>query len=158
MEEVARGNVLRWMGVAQIAGIFCVGPLDRLFNTRKGVVVGGALSTIAVLVALAAIPRPPAGMAAALLILLCFVTSYGIVIVAHGRSLFPDRLAGRGVKTGSLTTILGCTFLPNAQELIVDIFPAGEGAVQEIAQWVVLAFFATRLGVGHEAITAATVS
>src|SRR3546814_16513572 len=67
MGAVARGNVLLWMGVAQIAGIFCVGPLDRLFNTRKGVVVVGALSTIVVLVELAAIQRPPAGMAAALL-------------------------------------------------------------------------------------------
>src|SRR3546814_4819174 len=38
-------NVLFWMGVAQIAGILCIGPLDRLFNTRKGVVVAGALLT-----------------------------------------------------------------------------------------------------------------
>src|SRR3546814_6542369 len=104
------------------------------------------------LVALAAIPRPPAGMAAALLILLCFVTSYGIVIVAHGRSLFPDRLAGRGVTTVNLAQILGCTFLPIATGLIVDIFPAGEGAVPEIAYRVVFAFIdrkSTRLNSSH---------
>src|SRR3546814_16699773 len=71
MGAVARGNVLLWMGVAQIAGIFCVGPLDRLFNTRKGVVVAGAFSTISVLVALPAIPRPPSLMPSALLIHTC---------------------------------------------------------------------------------------
>src|SRR3546814_4589571 len=145
-------NVLLWMGVAQIAGILCIGPLDRLFNTRKGVVVAGALLTIAVLAALAAIPHPPLPLAATLLVLLCFVTSYGIVIVAHGRSLFPDRLAGRGVPTVTLAQIFGCTFLPIATGLIVDIFPAGEGAVPEIAYRVVFAFIdrkSTRLNSSH---------
>src|SRR3546814_16650484 len=80
--------------------------------------------------------------------LLCVVTSDGLVSVAHGRSLFPDRLAGRGVTTVNLAQILGCTFLPIATGLIVDIFPAGEGAVPEIAYRVVFAFIAIMLGLG----------
>jgi len=112
LDPLGRGHVLTAMSLAQVAGILAYGPLDRLFNTRKWIIVPGAAASVALLALLAALPRPPLGLAAALLVLLCLVSAYGVVIVAHGRSLFPDRLAGRGVTTVNLAQVAGTSFLP----------------------------------------------
>ena len=112
LDAVARGNVLLAMGVAQAIGVLCVGPLDRLFNTRKWVIVGGAGATLAVLGALALISHPPTWLAVGLLVALCGVSTYSVVIVTHGRSLFPDDLAGRGVTTVNLAQVTGSAVLP----------------------------------------------
>ena len=40
------------------------------------------------------------------------MTSYAVVIVAHGRSLFPDHLLGRGVTTVNIAQVVGLTALP----------------------------------------------
>ena len=145
---VARGNVLLAMGAAQLVGILCYGPLDRLFNSRKRVVVCGALLTISVLAALAAIPEPPVWLAAALLILMAGVTAYGIVIVAHGRGLFPDRLAGRGVTTVNLAQGAGTAILPIGTGWIVGAFPQADGASPEAAYRLAFAAIAAALACG----------
>lgn len=145
---VARGNVLLAMGGAQLVGILCYGPMDRLFNSRKRVVVCGAVLTISVLAALAAIPDPPVWLAAALLVLLAGVTAYGIVIVAHGRGLFPDRLAGRGVTTVNLAQGAGTAILPIGTGWIVGAFPQTDGASPEAAYRLAFAAIAVCLACG----------
>ena len=45
LDSIARGHVMLGMGLAQIIGILCYGPLDRLFGSRKKVVVLGVLLT-----------------------------------------------------------------------------------------------------------------
>jgi MFS family permease len=124
MDATARGNVILAMAAAQFAGILAVGPLDRVFNTRKWVIVPGALCTIGLLAALALIPRPALWAAVALLVLVCAVTSYAVTIVAHGRELFPDALVGRGVTTVNLAQVVGLTVLPIVTGSIVGAFPA----------------------------------
>ena len=89
LDSIARGHVMLGMGLAQIVGILCYGPLDRLFGSRKKVVVLGVLATTLVLVGLAALSRPPLWVAVSLLVALTFFAAYGIIIVAQGRSLFP---------------------------------------------------------------------
>jgi predicted MFS family arabinose efflux permease len=112
MDPLTRGNVLLAMGLAQLVGILAYGPLDRVFNTRKRVVMAGTLGSVVILGALAALSRPPAWLAVALLVLFCLVTAYGVVIVAHGRSLFPDELAGRGVTTVNLAQVVAARASP----------------------------------------------
>jgi MFS family permease len=128
LSSVARGHVMSVMVLAQVAGVLFYGPLDRLFDSRKRVVTAGACSTIAVLLALALWPRPPLALAIVLLTLLCFVTAYAIVIVAHGRSLFPDHLAGRGVTTVNLAQALGTALMPALVGFIVGEFVPSVGA------------------------------
>lgn len=97
LDAIAIGNVTLAMSVAMIAGSFGYGPLDRLFGTRKGVLLTGNLLLAAALLALAA--RPDAGLGQAV-VLLCAVGLLGSsfpLMVAHGRSFFPPHLAGRGV-------------------------------------------------------------
>jgi predicted MFS family arabinose efflux permease len=58
LDGIDRGNVLLGMGAAQIAGVFSYGPLDRIFRSRKKVVIGGV-----VLVAIAGGGFPAAAVA-----------------------------------------------------------------------------------------------
>jgi predicted MFS family arabinose efflux permease len=121
-----RGAVLFAMGLALVFGLLGVGPLERRLNTRKWLVAGMAGGAALVLVALAAWPQPPLPVAIGLLVLLCLLSCYPVVVVAHGRSLFPDHLVGRGATTVNLAQTLGSAALPALTGLAVAIAPAGE--------------------------------
>ncbi len=133
MDGTTRGNVLLVMAAAQLVGILVIGPLDRVFDTRKGVVlVAGSLS-VALLATLALVPSIPTTAAVALLIAYCAVTAFSVQIVAHGRTLFPDRLVGRGVTTVNFAQVLGLSLLPLVTGPIVGAFPAEGGGAPDIA-------------------------
>jgi predicted MFS family arabinose efflux permease len=130
---VARGNIILAMGVAQSLGILCYGPLDRLVGNRKRVVVLGALLSIAALVALGLVPRPPLWLAIALMVTLCFVASYAVVIVAQGRALFDAHQAGRGVTTVNMAQVVGAMLLPVLTGAVIGFFAPVAGVLPEIA-------------------------
>jgi MFS family permease len=146
LEGIARGNILLIMGLAQIAGVFTYGPLDRLVGSRKKVVIAGASLTITTLVAMASIAKPPLTVAVILLVIVTFVASYGVVIVSQGRALFPLSLAGRGATTVNMAQLLGLMGLPMVTGMIVGHFPAVGGLVPEIAyRWAFAALAAGNL-------------
>ncbi len=137
LTPVARGNVLIGMAVAQTIGVLVTGPLDRLFNTRKWVAVGGATATIATLLSLAAMPRPPVAVAIGLLMVLCAVSAYGVVVVSHGRTFYPEPLAGRGATTFNMAQVLGCALMPIGTGFIPGFFPRTTlGYAAEAYQWI----------------------
>ena len=142
LDAIARGHVMLGMGLAQIAGILCYGPLDRLLNSRKRVVILGVLATTLVLACLAGIENPPLWLSVGLLVALTFFAAYGIVIVAQGRSLFPAHLAGRGVTTVNMAQVLGCMALPAASGYVVTAFTPAGGTAPEIAYRAVFAMLA----------------
>lgn len=133
LDPVSRGNVIMAMGGAQVVGMLCYGSLDRVFNTRKGVVAGGAAASIIILSILAMSARTPAWMAISLLISLGFFAAYSPVLLTHGRSLFPDRLAGRGVTLVNLAQVAGSALMPALTGLIVGNFPTETAGRPEIA-------------------------
>ncbi len=128
LDGVQRGNVLLAMGATQILGILAYGPMDRVVGSRKKVVFAGAAISMVLLVVLAVLPRPPLWLAVVLLMAFCFFCAYGTVIVAQGRGLFPDRLAGRGVTTVNMAQCLGLAVLPAGTGYIVEAFGAGDVA------------------------------
>jgi MFS family permease len=132
-DAVTRGNILFAMTLAQTVGLLLAGPLERFFNTRKWVAIGGACITITLLGALALIPHPGPALAVALLLLHCGLTSYSVVVVAHGRSLYADHLAGRGVTLVNLSQLIGLTVLPIATGAVIGTFPVVDGASPEAA-------------------------
>jgi nitrate/nitrite transporter NarK len=95
------------MGVAMVVGNFAYGPLDRLFKSRKWVVLGGNLAGAACLFALWALPGGGVWQAAALLALVGLFGASFPLIMAHGRSFVPAHLVGRGVTLLNLFTIGG---------------------------------------------------
>ena len=104
---VQRGNVMLGMGVAAFFGSMLWGAADRLFNTRRLLVIWGACITSLLLAVLALWPHPPVWAAAVLLILFSGFGSYSIRVMIHGRALFPEHLAGRGMTTVNLGMALG---------------------------------------------------
>ena len=129
---VQRGNVLLAMGVAQTLGILAYGPMDRVLGSRKKVVFGGALISAFFLGALALVSQPPLWLAVMLLIAACFFCAFGTVIVAQGRTLFPDRLGGRAVTTVNLAQCLGLTVLPAVTGYIVEALGATDLAYRTV--------------------------
>jgi predicted MFS family arabinose efflux permease len=121
----ARGAAILGMGLLLSAGLLCVGPVERRLNTRKWLVVALATAVVAVLSALALWPRPPLWAGIGLLALVCVLSCYPVVVVAHGRSLFPDHLVGRGATTVNLAQTLGCAALPALTGLTAAAAPPG---------------------------------
>ena len=76
----------------------------------------------------ALIARPPLPVAVGLLVAVCFFCAFGTVIVAQGRTLFPDRLGGRAVTTVNLAQCLGLTVLPAVTGYIVEGWGGGDTA------------------------------
>lgn len=106
-DSLAIGQVTLWMAIAMTIGSLAYGPLDKVFNTRKWVIVAG---NFIVLVALGVfVFQPTIGLTSAtflfILIGLCG-TSYG-VNMAHGRAFLPAHLVGRGVTLFNFCAIFG---------------------------------------------------
>ena len=101
------GQISLVMGLSMIAGNFLYGPLDRIFGTRKWVIVAG--NTAGGLACLALFAMPAAGLLSStvLLALVGLTGASFAVIVAHARAFFPAHLTGRGVTLINLFGIGG---------------------------------------------------
>jgi predicted MFS family arabinose efflux permease len=122
LAEVDRGKILSVMAIAMILGTLFYGPLDRIFNTRRGVASIGATIAIVPLLALACFPAADLWQTVLALALFGFFGAYSLVVMAHGLALVPEDLAGRGA--AALNTAL----------------MAGAGIVQALTGEVVSAF------------------
>lgn len=124
LDTMQRGNVLLCMAIAQVIGTLLVGPMDRLLNTRKWVVAAAVSLTLASLVVLAVVPVSlPA--AVGLLLVVSGSSTYGSVLYAQVRGLFPDHLAGRSATVANMAPLLGASVLPTLTGFIPALFPGG---------------------------------
>ena len=140
LDAIARGNVLLALSIAILVAVMIMGPLDRIFDTRKWIVVVAAVATAAVLAVLAAFPELPLWAAVALLILFGLVGPYQMVLHAHARAIFPEHLVGRGL-TVQNTVAIGAVFLMQwASGAIVERF--ADASDPSYAYRVVFAFLA----------------
>ena len=99
-------------------GAMVYGPLDRLFNTRKWVILPGSLITAAAFILLAlAAPGLTAAIILIAIIGACGMT-YG-VLMAHARAFFPDRILGRGITLMNVLFIGGAGILQPISGAIV---------------------------------------
>jgi len=125
---IERGNAVSVMVFAMIAGAFFYGPLDRWLGTRKWVVVGGTLATIAALAALAIAPSMPVGAAS-----LAFGAIGGLgmtygVLMAHTRAFLPAPLLGRGLTLMNMALIGGAALIqPLSGAFVARLTVAGAG-------------------------------
>lgn len=148
LSPVARGNVLLAMAVAQFAGMLAIGPMDRLLDTRKWLIVAGAASSVAVLAVLALLEKPSLALAASLLVLLALVSQYPVVTFAHARALFPAAIAGRGITMVNLSQIVGAAVLPWATGVVIGAVATPGAPYPEHAYRLVFATIAAPLFVG----------
>ena len=105
------GGVALAMAMALTVGGLGYAPLDRVFNTRKWVVMAGAMPVLAAIGGLAIRPAPDAATAALAMTAIClFGTSYAVTM-AHGRAFVPLHLTGRGVTLLNFFSISGAGFM-----------------------------------------------
>ncbi|GAA6163643.1 MFS transporter [Pelagimonas sp. KU-00592-HH] len=95
------------MGLAMIAGTLAYGPADRIFGTRKWVVLIGNLIVALSCFALAFWLTSSALVSIILMSVIGFFGAAFPVIIAHARSFFPPHLTGRGVTLLNLFGIGG---------------------------------------------------
>ncbi|WP_323021325.1 MFS transporter [Pararhodobacter sp.] len=106
-DALAIGSATLVMALAMVAGSFAYGAADRVFGTRKGVVLVGNLLSAACVLALWFLPTAGFWAVAALMAGIGFFGSSFPAMVAHGRSFFPPHLLGRGVTLMNLFGIGG---------------------------------------------------
>jgi predicted MFS family arabinose efflux permease len=122
-----RGLVLTGMAAIQMVSILVFGPLDRVFDTRKWLIVVGGLATLVLMATLAILPAPSLGQAVGLLCLMSSTSAYGTLVLTHMRAHFPNTLAGRGATTGNIAQLAGAALLPILTGFIPVAAASGAG-------------------------------
>jgi len=144
--SVARGNVLLFMSLGTIAGGLSFGSLESRLGHPRPLALGGAAITVVVLAVLALVPRLPLPAVTALLTLLGFGGAYTVLLIAHGRALFPDRLVGRAMTMVNFANFVGIGMVQITSGLIIGAFPPGpDGVPPEAAYRTVFGFIAVTL-------------
>jgi len=123
-----RGTILLVPVLAQMAGSLVWGSADRLFTSYKLPILTGALATGALLAWLAFAGAPPIAVLVAWLCLFGLFAAYTPVLIAHGKSLFPPRLIGRGMTLLNMGTMGGVFVSQTLTGAAIDLFPAQDGA------------------------------
>ena len=145
VDKITAGNILLGMAIALMIASVTLGPLEQYLNTRKHLAMGCSAVVGGALVILAVWPQPPLALAIALLVLIGAASAYNIVVAGHGRSLFPDRLAGRGMALIGIALMGGPFVMQALTGLIIGAFEeagAAGAAVPMAAYQAVFAFLA----------------
>lgn len=101
------GKAALIMSVAMVIGNFAYGPLDRVFGTRKWIVVVGNLGGAGAVFLLLSFPTHSLWVSVGLMSLIGLFGSSFAMLIAHARSFFPAHLTGRGVTLLNLFGIGG---------------------------------------------------
>ena len=114
------GEITLFMAIAMIVGSLVYGPLDKLLNTRKWVILVGNLLVLGALLTLIIQPVSTIGMVTLVFIAIGLGgTSYG-VLMAHGRSFLPSHLVGRGVTLINFCSIFGAGVMQFISGRVID--------------------------------------
>lgn len=123
LDILARGNVLLLMGMGSIAGAFLFGPLDRVFNSRKKVVMAGASLASVLFIVLGVVDGPGVIFVGACFAGLAMLGGYMLVLTAHARAFFSDRLMGRGLTLTNMLNMGGVAVMQVATGALLGSGP-----------------------------------
>jgi sugar phosphate permease len=132
------GQVTLIMAIAMVVGSFAYGPLDRIFGTRKGVVLTGNLLAATCLITLWWMPAGGVWPSALLLGGVGVLGMSFPLLMAHGRSFFPPHLLGRGVTLLNMFSIGGVGLL---QVFSKQVYAAASAATPQAAHSGIFLFF-----------------
>lgn len=134
LSPVDAGNILLLAVIAYQTGMLAFGPLDRLLDTRKWIAIGGNLMIVCLLATLALASRAPIWVTIGAIIGIGFFSASSTMVLTDGRSIFPDRLIGRGIATMNTAVMLGVACMQTLSGIVVGAFePLANGARTEIA-------------------------
>ena len=110
LDSAARGQVLIYMAGAAAISYFIWGPMDRIFNTRKWIIVASTACQVLCVGAFVVAPGLSLTSATILFTLMGILNGVTVVIFAHGRSIFPAHIVGRGMTALNIGTMGGAAF------------------------------------------------
>ncbi len=123
-DAIGIGQASLIMALAMVVGAFAYGPLDRVFGTRKGVVLTGNLGAAACLLALWWVPDSGYWTSALLLSAVGILGLSFPLIMAHGRSFVSPHLLGRGVTMLNMFSIGGVGVFQVISRRVYEAAPA----------------------------------
>jgi MFS family permease len=140
-----RGNLLLVAALAQVIGSLLWGPTDRLLKSYKAPVLAGTVAmaiAFAVLASAGTLPEPWLAIWFAVFGFVCASTA---VAIAHGKSLFPPHLVGRGLTLLNMGSMGGVFFNQIISGVLIDLFPRSADGAYPLAAY--QAVFALQGGV-----------
>ena len=108
-------------------GTVAYGPLDRWFNTRKYVVLGGVVVMVLLLLALAVMIDVNPWLSIVLLVAFSFATPMYPVLMAHCRGFVPAARAGRAITTVTMVGLGGVFAMQFGTGAVMDLLRQGYG-------------------------------
>jgi predicted MFS family arabinose efflux permease len=104
------GAIILVMVLCLNLGTFAYGPLDRVFSSRKRIVLGGVAIMTTALLLLAGIPDLPLFAAIGLFAIFSIASPIFVTLAAHCRNFVPEHRAGRAIAVVNLVGV-GFIFL-----------------------------------------------
>jgi MFS family permease len=122
-----RGALLLIPALTQIIGLFVFGFADRVFGAYRPPVIIGAVSSAVCFGVLAGVGTLPPIALSVWLALFGLCVAYTSLMIAHGKSLFPPHLVGRGMTLLNMGSMGGAFAVQFASGFVIDLFPATAG-------------------------------
>ncbi len=119
--------VLFVMMLALYLGYIAYGPMDRIFNTRKWVVLSGVAGMTLFLLPLAIFPDLPLAVAIALLVAFAFCSPIFVTLAAHCRGFVPVQRVGRAIACINLMGLVSVFILQAAAGVLIGGVTSGDG-------------------------------
>jgi len=112
--------VLLVMMLALYLGYMAYGPMDRIFNTRKWVVLGGVAGMLSCLLPLALFPDLPLPVVVLLLVIFAFCSPFFVTLAAHCRGFVPVHRVGRAIACINLMGLVNVFVLQAVAGVLVE--------------------------------------
>ncbi|BBF93563.1 MFS transporter [Blastochloris tepida] len=138
-ELAQRGDMLLLMAVAQICGSFLWGISDRLLDSYRWPTMIGAIGSALLLLVLPLAGPLPQGWLPVWFAAFGLMAAFTPVMMAHGKSLFPPHLVGRGITLLNLANMGGVFVWQAVAGVVVDLYPTANGAYPAAAYHMVFA-------------------
>jgi MFS family permease len=123
-----RGDLLLLTAAGQTVGALVWGSLGRMFGGHKTPVLIGSALTVAGLLLPAGVGKLPEAALVMWLGAFGVISAYTALLVAHGKTLFPPAIVGRGMTLLNIGTMVGVFLSQAITGAIIDLFPAPGGA------------------------------
>jgi sugar phosphate permease len=120
------GNLILLLNVGMILGAPCWGTVsDRLFNTRKWIIVAGSISILLTIIILALIPPGTSvSVLSPLFFCLGFFNATGLLMYPHIKELVPSEMSGAAMTGINFFTMIGpAVFLQGLGILMQTLYP-----------------------------------
>ena len=127
LSALTTGNLILLLNMGMILGSPICGSLsDRLFKTRKWVIVAGSVGIILAIITMAIMPSDMPIFAFALLFFgFGFFNATGILMYPHIKELMPEEMSGAAMTGINFFTMIGpAIFLQGLGMLMQSLYPA----------------------------------